>query len=109
MRILRLPTAVPGLGRKPQALSSFTCLPLTVKPERHASGTMDLTVETIGNKTFLIGDTYQAKDIIKRHGGRWDGFRQGWAFNDPISAQACADEVEPHLAMMKELEALDAM
>lgn len=67
---------------------------------------MDLSLQTIGNATFLIGDTYAAKDIIKRHGGRWDPFRQGWKFNDQITAQACADEVEPHLAMMKELEAL---
>lgn len=82
-------------------------------PYRHAwfyqCKFMDLKIQTIGNNTFLIGETFPAKDIIKRHGGRWDGFRQGWAFNDLATAQACADEVEPHLVMMKELEALDAM
>lgn len=66
---------------------------------------MDVQVQTIGNATYLIGQTFDAKDIIKRHGGRWDGFRQGWKFSDEITANACVEEVIPHLAMMKELEA----
>lgn len=70
---------------------------------------MDLTVETVGRRTYIVGDTFPAKDIIKRHGGRWDGFRQAWGFDSEMAARLCADEVEPHLAMVKELEALEAM
>ncbi len=70
---------------------------------------MDLSLNTIRGRTYLVGDTFPAKDIIKRHGGRWDGIQQAWSFESETAARLCADEVEPHLAMMKELEALEAM
>ena len=101
---LRLPVALPGVGTGP--IGRFTQPSLTVKASVAPWLSMDLSIQTIGNATYLIGDTFAAKDIIKRHGGRWDSYRQGWKFPDDVSARACADEVEPHLAMMKELEAL---
>ncbi len=70
---------------------------------------MDLQVVQHGNAYFVTGDTFDAKNILKRHGARWDGFRQGWKFQDEVTARLAAVEASSHLAMLAELAELEAM
>ena len=37
-----------------------------------------ITVETIGRRTYLRGNTYPVKDAIKAMGARWDRDVKGW-------------------------------
>lgn len=68
---------------------------------------MDLQVTSAGGAHFIVGDTYDAKHILKRHGARWDAFRQGWRFDDDVQARLAAVEAASHLEMLAELAALE--
>lgn len=39
---------------------------------------MGITVEKVGRRHYLLGDTYGIKDRIKAAGGHWDGDRRAW-------------------------------
>ncbi|MGB0651702.1 MAG: hypothetical protein ACPGQL_00745 [Thermoplasmatota archaeon] len=55
------------------------------------------------------GDTYLVKDILKKHGARWNGMAGAWTFDDEAAAHAAAKVASTELAYRKELEALEAM
>lgn len=39
---------------------------------------MAITIERAGQRVYFAGDTFAAKDAIKRMGGHWDGDRRQW-------------------------------
>lgn len=39
---------------------------------------MAITIERQGQRVYLVGDTFAAKDRIKSMGGHWDGDRRAW-------------------------------
>lgn len=51
---------------------------------------MAITIQRDGQRVYLIGDTYAAKDKIKSIGGHWDGDRRAWWVGAKKAAEAQA-------------------
>lgn len=51
---------------------------------------MSITIERQGQRVYLVGDTYAAKDRIKAIGGHWDGERRAWWVGAAKEAEARA-------------------
>lgn len=56
---------------------------------------MAITIERTGQRVYLLGDTYAAKDRIKAMGGHWDGDRRAWwiGAKKADDAQALVDQL----------------
>jgi hypothetical protein len=52
--------------------------------------TIQIITERIGHRTYLRGNTYGVKDLIKAAGGHWDGDEKAWWFGSDERAQEIA-------------------
>lgn len=52
---------------------------------------MTITLQTVGRRVYLIGNTYPVKDQIKSGGGKWDADRKAWYVG--VQRKALAEEL----------------
>jgi len=51
-----------------------------------------ITVERVGRRSYLTGNTYPVKDAIRNAGGHWDAERKAWWLGDDVKARSIAQQ-----------------
>ena len=54
---------------------------------------MNITVSREGRRSYIVGQTYAAKDAIKAAGGHWDGDRRAWWLGSHETATALVERL----------------
>jgi hypothetical protein len=54
---------------------------------------MAITIQDIGNKCLVTGDTYQHKTILKEMGGKWNKDQKGWMFSETDEVKIWVEEM----------------
>ncbi len=69
---------------------------------------MGMDIRPARGQFEIHGDTFLVRDILKKQGGRWNGFAGAWTFDTEAAAKLAVEIAEKELVVRQELAELEA-